>query len=351
MGFGKWKRDANHQRSFPCHECCLFAQWEKTGDWGKDWTTGKNLEFEDGKALKLTLKGHTNIVKCIAFSPDGKRLATGTSISVEHGVVKIWDLETGENIQTLEGHTTQIVSVAFSSDGKKLATGALDRSAKIWDWEKGKEVMILESHTSDVSSVAFSPDGKLLATAAWDKLAKIWDLDKRKVFMILDGHTDYLSSVEVSPDGNKVATGSYDRTAKIWEITPHGLIQRWQETGPQAAIPLLQLQQYTLESLLDIHPDNEQKLIATNETWQIKAFADLAASQAAGSNILAKVEPSFTRAERLYAAALALQDERLIRQDYANMLRRWAEVCRADGQERRAKELGRKADGIMLREE
>ena len=103
---------------------------------------------------------------------------------------------------------------------------------------------------------------------------------------------------------------------------------------------------YSLEALLDQQPDNEQQLIATGEVWQIKAFADLHANEAAGSNILEKVAPQYARADRLYAAALALQDEPLIRQDYAGMLRRWAEVYRSDGQERKAEELEGRADEL-----
>lgn len=106
---------------------------------------------------------------------------------------------------------------------------------------------------------------------------------------------------------------------------------------------MLQLFAYNLQDLLDQHPDNEQKLIATGEIWQIKAFADLHAREAAGSNILEKVNPQYACADRLYTAALALQNEPLIRRDYAAMLHRWAEVYRSDGQEAKAEELENKA--------
>ena len=95
-----------------------------------------------------------------------------------------------------------------------------------------------------------------------------------------------------------------------------------------------------------MNPQNEVNLVSTEETWQIKAFADLAASQAAGSNILKNVLPHFERADRLYGAALVLQDEELIRQDYAKMLRSWANVYRSDGLEAEAERWEAKADGI-----
>ena len=82
------------------------------------------------------------------------------------------------------------------------------------------------------------------------------------------------------------------------------------------------------------------------EVWQIKAFADLSANQAKGSNILEKVLPHFERADRLYTAALALQDEEIIRQDYARLLRRWGEILRLDSNIAASAELDARADKI-----
>ena len=95
-----------------------------------------------------------------------------------------------------------------------------------------------------------------------------------------------------------------------------------------------------------IRPENESILIGTKETWQIKAFADLDALQAQGSNILTRVEPIYSRAERLYSAALNLKDEELIRMDYAVMLRNWAEVYESNGMEEKAEEKRKKADSL-----
>ncbi len=336
-----------------------------------------NLSHYD-KPLAI-LPGHGQPLTGLAYSPDGKTLAT---CAVDR-VVKIWDTETGRLVADLEGDTPAIKCVAYSGDGSKVLAGGFDGSVRAWD-RSGKALWrIVEQAT--VNSVACSPDGKTLATAPQDGTAKIRDLQNGKLLTTLDARTDIINHIAYSPDGKMLAAGYDDNHIRVWE--PHtgkllldlqgdtspvwcvafrpdgrqlaygcvnhsigigelggeGLIHRWQTTGPQAPLLLPQLQQYNLESLLDLHPDNEQKLIATRETWQIKAFADLAAAQAAGSNVLARVEPHFARADRLYAAALALHDEPLIRQDYAALLRRWAEVCAAEGLASRAAELKKEA--------
>ncbi|MFN0212776.1 MAG: WD40 repeat domain-containing protein [Saprospiraceae bacterium] len=304
----------------------------------------KIWDMESGKAT-MTLNGHYFSVVSVAFSPDGKRLATA---GAGDKTAKIWDLESGKATMTLSGHTSYVWSVAFSPDGKRLATaGVGDKTAKIWDLESGKETMSLSGHTSNVRTVAFSPDGKRLATGSDDNTAKIWDLESGKETMSLSEHSSKVWSVAFSPDGKRLATGAGDNTAKIWVLTPEGWWDSPKGRGRRlAGLEAAHLTAFSLEKLLDQHLGNEQKLIATREVWQIKAFADLAASQAGGSNILSKVEPIYAPAERLYAAALALQDELLIRMDYAKMLRRWAGVYKSEGQTEKAAELEGKADGL-----
>ncbi|MBK6997433.1 MAG: hypothetical protein IPH31_21935 [Lewinellaceae bacterium] len=172
-------------------------------------------------------------------------------------------------------------------------------------------------------------------------------MSRGKAIITLEGHSSAVRCVAFSPDGNRLATGTgdvdgQDETVKIWDLNLDVLIRHAQENR-LAGLTLPQLQAYNLELLLDFHPDNETKLIATREVWQIKAFADLAAVQAAGSTILSNVEPSFARAERLYAAALALQDEVFIRENYADALRRWAVVCKSNGLEGQGSSLEAKA--------
>ena len=142
--------------------------------------------------VRLTLRGHKKSVYSVAFSRDGKTLASGS----DDNTVKLWDAATGQELRTLGGHSSFVLSVAFSPDGKTLASGSDDncgtRSAatakqlgrqaalwrsvvKLWDAATGQELRTLGGHSSFVLSVAFSPDGKTLASGSFDKTVKLWD--------------------------------------------------------------------------------------------------------------------------------------------------------------------------------
>jgi dipeptidyl aminopeptidase/acylaminoacyl peptidase len=107
----------------------------------------------------------------VAFSPDGKTVASG---SVDN-TVRLWDAATGEERQKLEGHDSWVRAVAFSPDGKTVASGSHDNTVRLWDAATGEERQKLEGHEGGVSMVAFSPDGKTVASGSWDKMVRLWD--------------------------------------------------------------------------------------------------------------------------------------------------------------------------------
>ena len=112
-----------------------------------------------------------------------------------------------------------VQSVAFSPDGKRLVTGSYDRTARIWDVATGKQLVTLAGHTATVQSAAFSPNGTRVLTASDDGTARIWDTETGVELAALVGHGDRLSSAVFSPDGSRVATASIDSTARIWDIS------------------------------------------------------------------------------------------------------------------------------------
>ncbi len=107
---------------------------------------------------------------CIAYSPDGTKLASAGS----SGYVYIWDINTGNVIDTLKGHTDDVRSVAFSPDGSKIASGSADNTIKLWDANTGALIRTFVGHTDYVLSVAFSPDGSKIASGCWDGTIKMW---------------------------------------------------------------------------------------------------------------------------------------------------------------------------------
>src|SRR5260221_504966 len=123
---------------------------------------------------------------------------------------------------TLKGHNAEVTSVVFSPDGKRLASGSVDRTVKVWDALSGKEQLSLKGHTGSVYSVAFSADGKRLASASFDKTVKVWDAVTGQEALSLKGHTGPVYSVCFSPDSRRIVSGGDDSTevgeVKVWEV-------------------------------------------------------------------------------------------------------------------------------------
>ena len=165
-----------------------------------------------------TLLGHAGYgVSSVAFSPVGKLLASGAD---GDKTVRLWDVTTSTLIKTFEGHNVR--SVTFSPDGKSLATGGDDTTVRLWEISTGHRLPTLEGHINDVKHVAFAPDGKTLASAS--KIAvRLWDIDTANTQKILEGHTSRIESIALSPDGKIIAAG-YGYFAST---VPRNLIRLW----------------------------------------------------------------------------------------------------------------------------
>jgi WD40 repeat protein len=165
----------------------------------------------------LTLPRSTARGRSLAFSPDGKLLAT-----LPGQRLKLWDVGSRREVATLPS-PEQPTSIAFSPDGKTLATSSVfTNTLTVWDLATKREVPCLKALSGPIRSLAFSPDGKRLATGheSGDLPLKLWDVATKRVVTSLQGHPNGVPSVAFSPDGNTLATGSFDGPVQLWRAVP-----------------------------------------------------------------------------------------------------------------------------------
>ena len=169
----------------------------------RDWLTIKQPPFLQWDSL--------------AFSPDGGTLAIGGGQYHQPGEVVLWDMESQRIRATLKGHTNQIRDIAFSPDGHRVATVNYDRTVRLWDANSARELAVVEDHQATLFGVAFSPDGRYIATSSADSMIIIRDPNLKARYH-LKGHTDNVKGITFSPDGKTLASASNDGTIKLWDL-------------------------------------------------------------------------------------------------------------------------------------
>ena len=168
-------------------------------------TTGRELNV---------LRGHMGPVRTLAFSPDGKLLASGSNDTT----IRIWEVATGKDLKSLTTRFGAVHAITFSPDGQQVASGGADGSLRLWDWTTGKEIKAMRSRFGIVYSVSFSPDGRTLATGSSDSMVHLWDLATGLERSALSGHTGHVHAVTFAPDGRWLASGAADRTVRLWDV-------------------------------------------------------------------------------------------------------------------------------------
>jgi WD40 repeat protein len=184
-----------------------------------------DLSAPDPGAKPVVLRGHESDPVILAFSADGKWLASGA----QDFDVRLWDMEAedpAEGVTVLRGHGFSVVDVAFSPDGRWLATaGSTDNTARLWDLSTvdGEPMsIVLRGHSRSVDLVAFSPDSTRLATASDDTTVRLWDITAAEPEVspvVLSGFDAGVTSLTFTPDGKWLAAGSADNTVRLWDMT------------------------------------------------------------------------------------------------------------------------------------
>ncbi len=168
----------------------------------------------DGSNL-YTYKGHSSAVNLVAWSLDGKRIVSASFDKT----VQVWNAADGSNVYTYKGHSDTVWWVAWSPDNKRIASTSNDKTVQVWNAADGSNVYIYKGHSNSVDSVAWSPDGERIASASSDKTVQVWNAADGSNVYTYKGHSDSVFSVAWSPDGKRIASGSgtNDKTVQVWD--------------------------------------------------------------------------------------------------------------------------------------
>ncbi len=212
--------------------------------------TVKLWDLETGQELR-TFREHGARVLSVAYSPDGARIASADSA----GTILLWDPATGQVLRRFQGEGSGVLSMAFHPDGRRLAAPASGSAIAIWDTTDGKELQRLPGLARAALSLSFSPDGRTLAAGGDDKTIRIWELEGGRLLHTIRGHLHGVRGLAFGPAAKRLASASSDGTAKLWDprvgqdartLEPRGGVVRGGAFHPRGTMLALALADHTL---------------------------------------------------------------------------------------------------------
>jgi eukaryotic-like serine/threonine-protein kinase len=163
--------------------------------------------------LLFIYRGHSGTVLPVRWSPDGKRIASGS----EDKTVQVWNASDGGSVFTYRGHSGAMHGIAWSPlDGMHIASGSEDKTVRVWNVNDGSDVFIYQRHSDIVEAVVWSPDGKRIASSSDDKTVQVWNASDGSNVFTYTGHSSAVELIAWSPGGGRIASTSNDKTVRVW---------------------------------------------------------------------------------------------------------------------------------------
>lgn len=193
----------------------------------------KGFFFELAHGDRVSLEGHSDLVNCVAFAPDGSIVATGSS----DGTVRLWSVPDGKQRRVLSATGMgPVLAVTFSADGKLLAAAGEDRVIRVWELKTGRVLVRMDGSPDAVLAIAFSPHASILASAGRDQAVRTWRMSNGKLRSTWVGHGGRVWALAFAPDGETLASASLDGTIRFWDVYTGRQVTQLERTPEARAI-------------------------------------------------------------------------------------------------------------------